>query len=562
MKSIVSRAVIAAGACLLPVASQVVEKPIPGDPVPVNSGAVSGKVLASGVKAYLGVPYAAPPVRELRWRDPQPVKPWKGVYHADRKMPECMQVLRPHNINHYFGEEATSEDCLYMNVWAPPTAKAGAKLPVIVFIYGGGGTIGSSGMAHYDGEQVAKRGAVFVNFNYRVGVLGFMAHPDVTKEQEGHSGNEGYLDQNAALRWIRRNIAKFGGDPAKVLITGQSAGAGSVSQQMYSPLSKGLFRAAVMWSGCNWNDRSATPAAGAPPAGAGNALAAAENNGLAIQKALKAENLHDLRQVPADRIIAGQAENQVGVSTSGFRASGVVDGYFMPKSQAETLAAHGINDVPFIASYTHDEATSPLRQAKTVEEYKALAARLYGDAAAEFLKLYPVNSAADIPVMAQEAANDGAGLANSCNCAALEAKYNKSAAYVMVFARKHPYTPGVQIADQDPVTIGAYHTSEVPYFFGTLDAFNLFRSTRTWTPYDRDLSAKMTDTLIAFANTGNPATAAVPWPAWNAQNQQYVSFGDKISIEKVNTARLDFISKHRVAGGGIGGGRAGRGPID
>jgi len=130
---------------------------------------------------------------------------------------------------------------------------------VIVFIYGGGGTIGSSGMANYDGEQVAKRGAVFVNFNYRVGILGFLVHPELTKEQGGHSGNYAYLDQNAALKWINRNIARFGGDPAKVVISGQSAGAGSVSQQMFSPLSKGLFRGAIMWSGCNWAGSNAPP---------------------------------------------------------------------------------------------------------------------------------------------------------------------------------------------------------------------------------------------------------------------------------------------------------------
>ncbi len=563
MKSVVYCAVIAAGACLMPVVSQVVEKTVPGDPVVIDSGAVSGKVLASGVKAYLGIPFAAPPVGELRWREPQPVKPWKGVYHADRKMPECMQVLRPHNINHYFGEEPTSENCLYMNIWAPPSAKAGAKLPVIVFIYGGGGTIGSSGMANYDGEQVAKRGAVFVNFNYRVGILGFLVHPELTKEQGGHSGNYGYLDQNAALKWINRNISKFGGDPTKVVISGQSAGAGSVTQQMFSPLSKGLFRGAIMWSGCNWSDRSA-PTGATEGAGRGgvNTFAAAEKNGLEIQKGLKVNNLEEMRQVAADRIIAIQAESQVGVSVVGFRAGGVVDGYFSTKPQAEILAAHEINDVPIIASFTHDEANIALKQAKTVDEYKATTTKLFGDAADEFLRLYPVSSAAEIPAVAQDAANDAAGLMNACNCASLQSKYNKSAAYITVFARKHPYAPGAQIADQDTATIGAYHTSEIPYFFGTLDAYNMFRPTRNWTPYDRSLSEKMTAAIIAFANTGNPATSDVPWPAWSAQNPQYVTFGDKIAVDKVNTARLDFMSKHRPAGGGMMVPRPRTGPID
>src|SRR5215472_6047908 len=207
---------------LVAASAQIVETPIPGDPIAIDSGLVAGKMLSPGVKAYLGVPFAAAPVRELRWREPQPVTPWKGVYNADRKMPECIQVLRPHNINHYFGEEPTSEDCLYLNLWAPGSARAGSNLPVIVFIYGGGNTIGSSGNPLYGGEPMAERGAVFVNFNYRVGAMGFMAHPELTAESPHHqSGNYAYLDAVAALRWIQKNIAKFGGDPAKVVISGQ-----------------------------------------------------------------------------------------------------------------------------------------------------------------------------------------------------------------------------------------------------------------------------------------------------------------------------------------------------
>jgi len=511
---------------------------VPVSHIQTDSGLLAGKVLESGVKAWLGIPYAKPPVRELRWREPQPIT-WQGVYNADRKMPECIQVLRPHNINHYFGEEPTCEDCLYMNIWAPADSTAAAKLPVIVFIYGGGGTIGSSGMANYDGEQVAKRGAVFVNFNYRVGILGFMAHPELTREQGGHSGNYAYLDQNAALKWINRNIDKFGGDPAKVIISGQSAGAGAVSQHIFSPLSRGLFRGAVMLSSCNWT-------------GDGMPLEAGEKTGLEIQQLLKANSLDDMRQVPADRILALQSERQVGVSAEGVRTGGVIDGYFMPKTKTAILEAHEINDVPIIASFTHDEAGNDLKQAKTVAEYKATAAKLFGAAAEEFLKLYPVAADAEIHPVAQASANDTSGLLNSCNCAGLQAKYNKSQAFITVFSRKHPYVPGVQIADQDPATIGAYHTSEVPYYFGTFGAYNLFRPTRNWTPWDQELSQKMTAVLIAFANTGSPSTPDVTWPAWTAQNEQYVSFGDKITLETVNRVRLDFMAKHRPPPGARG----------
>ncbi len=507
--------------------------PIP--PIPSDSGLIAGKVLESSVKAWLGIPYAKPPVGELRWKEPQP-NHWKGVYNADRKMPECIQVLRPHNINHYFGEEPTCENCLYMNIWAPPQSTASSRLPVIVFIYGGGGTIGSSGMANYDGEEVAKRGAVFVNFNYRVGIMGFMAHPELTKEQGGHSGNYGYLDQNAALKWIHRNIEKFGGNPDKVIISGQSAGAGSVIQQTFSPLSKGLFRGAVMLSGCNWTNDNAP-------------LETAEKTGLEVQKLLKASNIDEMRQVPADRILALQAESQVGVNTQGIRTGAVIDGYFMPKTKAAILEGREFNDVPIIASLTAGEANIDLKQANTVAEYQALAAKVFGTFAEEFLRLYPVSSDSEVKPMAQTAANDAAGLLNSCNCAQMQARYNKSPSFITMYSRKHPYVPGVKIADQDIATVGAYHTSEVPYYFGTFDAYNMFRPTRNWTAYDIELSRKMTASLIAFANTGNPSTSDVKWPAWSAENEQYMNFGEKIVVEKVNRSRLDFMQKHRPAQG-------------
>lgn len=543
MKSIKESALVlvlaAAVICLL----SCKQAAAPGTTIQVDSGLIAGRVLDSGVKAWLGIPYAKPPVRELRWQPPQPIS-WKGVYNADRKMSECIQVLRPHNINHYFGEEPTCEDCLFMNIWAPPDSTEASKLPVIIFIYGGGGTIGSSGMGNYDGEQVAKRGAVFVNFNYRVGIMGFMAHPELTKEQGGHSGNYGYLDQNAALKWVDRNIAKFGGDPAKVIISGQSAGAGSVVQQIFSPLSKGLFRGAVMLSGCNWTSEN-TP------------LAKAEETGLEIQKLLKAGSIDEMRQVPANRILALQAESQVGASTEGVRTGPVIDGYFMPKTKAAILEAHEINDVPIIASFTHDEASNDLKKTQTVAEYKAAAGKIFAAAAEEFLKLYPVGTDADIKPMAQTAANEAAGLLNSCTCAALQAKYNKSQAFITVYSHKHPYVPAVKIADQDPATIGAYHTSEVPYYFGTFEAYNLFRPTRNWADWDYELSKKMTAVLIAFANTGNPSTPDVKWPAWTAGNESYVNFGDQIALETVNRTRLDWMAQHRPPPGARG-----RGPRD
>jgi len=521
--------------------AQVVEKPVPSDPVAIDSGAVSGKVLPSGVKAYFGIPYVAPPVRENRWREPQPVKPWKGVYNADRMMPECIQPLRNHNINHYFGEESTSEDCLYLNVWAPATAKAGAKLPVIVFIYGGGFTIGSSANPLYGGENMAKKGAVFVNFNYRIGALGFMAHPELTEESPHHaSGNYGLLDQVAALEWIQRNIAKFGGDPTKVIISGQSAGASSVSLLEASPLAKGLFRGIVAMSGGAWSNGGQ-----APP------LQQAEKVGLQIQDALKVKSLAEMRQISADHILALQEDCQLGCSGSIRIGAAVVDGYFLPETPAQIFAEHKQNDVPVIASFTHDESSNELRAAKNQAEYVAAAKKLYGDQADAFLNLYPATTDAEAHEMGRTAAREALIERGQRNWAIEQSKFGTAPVYLDMYSRVHPYVPGVVIADQDTATIGAYHTSDVPYWFGTQDAFNLIRPTRNWTAYDRELSSKMMDVLIVFANTGDPNTVAVRWPKWASSDEKLVEFGDTINVQSMNTARLDFMGIH--GGGGPGG---------
>ena len=259
--------------------AQVVDAPAPGDPVAIDTGKVLGKLLPSRVRAYFGVPFAAPPVGELRWREPQPREPWTGIYNADRFAPECIQILRPHNINHYFGEEATSEDCLYLNIWAPPSTANTEKAPVILGLYGGGLSIGSASMPNYGGENLAKKGVVYVTAGYRLGALGFMAHPELTAASpRGASGNYGYLDQIAALQWIQRNIARFGGDPARVTVMGQSAGAGSAFSLQASPLAKGLFHRIVGMSGGGLR-------AGSDPF----SQAEAERSGLELQRLLGVE---------------------------------------------------------------------------------------------------------------------------------------------------------------------------------------------------------------------------------------------------------------------------------
>lgn len=508
--------------------------PITGDPVPTASGKIAGTVLPSGVKAYLGIPFAQSPTGKLRWAPPQP-NHWQGVWNADRKGPECMQVLRPHNINHYFGEEPTSENCLFMNVWAPASATAGAKLPVIVFIYGGGFTIGSSGMANYDGEAVAKAGAVFVNFNYRVGALGFLAHPELTKEQGGHSGNYALLDQSAALRWIHDNIESFGGDPNKILISGQSAGARSVQSQILSPLSRGLFRAAMMSSGCNFAPKTAT-------------LGEAEKVGIKLQERLGAANLAEMRDIPADRILAAQSESQVGAHVEGIRVpSPIVDGYAIPAQSEDMIRSGNFNKVPIIASYNTDDidlGRNPIAKATTVAEFQRIARQTYGSAAGEFLKLYPVKDDAGVRAVALQAARESGFELAARQCARMNEQFGGQPGFIDQFAHKHPYVPGVKIADQNIETIGAYHTADIPYWFGTLDKYNMFRPTRNWTAWDRQLSADMMNALIKMAATGSPDTAAMPWPSWTPNREVKIVFGDSAKVEPLNVKRLDWFAAH------------------
>ena len=510
--------------------------PIAGDPVATATGRIAGTQLDSGVRAYLGIPFAAPPVGPLRWAPPQP-SAWKGVWNADRKGPECIQVLRPHDINHYFGEEPSSEDCLYLNLWTPAQATPASKLPVIVFLYGGGFTIGSSGMANYDGAAVAKAGAVFINFNYRVGAFGFLAHPELSSEQGGHSGNYGIMDQTAALRWIRENVARFGGDPDKVLIMGQSAGAGSVIAQIFSPQAKGLFRAAVMSSGCNFR-------------GDGQSLAEAEKIGVQLQERLKAANLDALRQIPADRILATQSENQLGVRVEGVRVGGpILDGYVLPAPKAQMLVAGSFNKVPIIASYNANDLSfglEPILAAKTVAEFQAGARKLYGADADAFLKFYPVKSDADVSRVARTAATE-AGLESSARfCAKAQAAAGQ-ATFIDEYSRVHPYVSGVRIADQDIATVGAYHTADIPYWFGTQDKYNWQRPTRNWTAWDRTLSQQMMGALIAFAATGSPTTPAMPWPSWKPGDERKLVFGDQVTSVKLDPKRLDWFAAHPVA---------------
>lgn len=502
--------------------------PVAGDPVAIDAGKVAGTQVDSAVKAYFGIPFAAPPIRENRWRAPQPVKPWSGVLNADTPRAECFQGLRAPSINHYFGDENAAEDCLYLNVWAPSGAKAGDKLPVVVWIYGGAFNVGSASSAIYSGAPLASKGVIYVSANYRLGLFGFLAHPELTAES-GHnaSGNWGFLDQVEALKWVQRNVAAFGGDPANVTLVGQSAGSMSINNLQASPLAKGLFQRAYGMSG-------ATVEGGA---GGGVPLAQAEAQGVKLQQAVKAASVAELRGYAPDRLTVLAQQAQV-------RAGPAIDGWYLPKTTSEIFAAGQQSDVPVVTGWTANDIGTevPIRNATTLAEYQAAAKAMYGDKAEALLKAYPAKTDAEARRQAQAVGTDSGFGVGARAWVRAQTATGKQPAYLFLVSRVQPFTPGVKYTDFDQTKAGAYHMGDVPYFLGTYEAFNVFRTTRDWTAYDRELSNRMQDTIVAFAKTGNPSTVAVRWPAWTAKTEPLVVFGDAVTVDRVNTAGADFLA--------------------
>lgn len=487
----------------------VAVSPAQADPIKVDAGMIDGKDLGNGLEGWFGVPFAAPPVRDLRWRAPQPVAAWEGVFHADRFAPMCLQSLRSRTMNHYFGNEATSEDCLYLNVWAPKdAATSGKKLPVIVWIYGGGFSVGSASMANYSGENLAREGVVYVSLAYRVGPMGFFAHPDLTAEGKGHSGNYGLMDQVAGLGWVRRNIAGFGGDPANVTVMGQSAGSMSMSLLQMNPRAKGLFARLVGMSGSAHGElMSPVP------------LAKGEAQGVALQKALGAPSVEAMRDIAGDRILQVAA----GVPRSAI----VVDGENITGTAGEVFAAHQQNDVPVMVGFTRDERFANLGPASTVAEYEAAVRKAFPKTGDAVLKAYPVKADADVGRALVDIMRDMSVGSQMFNWASANVTYGKSPAYGYFFTRRQPYVPGIAFLDHDPATVGAYHTGEVPYFLRNLESLNLFRKTRDWTPMDYQLRDTMSGLILSFARTGKPAP---DYPAFDVKAPKVMMLGDEVKV--------------------------------
>ncbi|MFV3128950.1 carboxylesterase/lipase family protein [Niveispirillum sp. KHB5.9] len=490
--------------------------------VRVEGGVIEGRPLDSGVNAFLGVPFAAPPLRDLRWRPPQPVQPWAGTLHADRFAPMCLQPMRGSTINHYFGHEAISEDCLYLNVWAPKEpAPAGKPYPVVVWIYGGAFNVGSASMLNYSGEFLARQGVVYVALSYRVGTLGFLAHPELTAEGGGHSGNYGLMDQVAGLEWVRNNIAGFGGDPGNVTLVGQSAGSMSIGLLMASPAAKGLFHRVVGMSGSPFG-------ALLPPI----ALTDAEADGKRLQDVLRVGSLADMRALAGDRIIATPLPRRSPI---------VLDGKLLSLPPDQAMKTGGHSDVPVMIGFTRDESFRSLGNPADIPAYEALVKSSFPGVADKVLKAYAVKDAADLRRTVTDIQRD----ATLGRQVAAWARAQKQPAYVWLFTRRHPYTAGISFADHDPATVGAYHTGDVPYWLGTLDALNLFRRTRDWEPADQQLAARMQGMLLSFAKGQPPAP---DWPRFDPKRPRLMELGEQVRVtDWPRYATLDLLAGWEAA---------------
>lgn len=469
--------------------------------VPTTGGPVQGVPAADGaITSYKGIPYAAAPVGDRRWRAPEPPAAWTAVRRADQFGSSCMQTIveeRKPWTYEFMAHNAVSEDCLFLNVWTPAKAPD-ARLPVFFWIHGGGNVEGSAAVPIYDGAALARRGVVVVTINYRLGVFGFLAHPELTKEA-GRSGNYGSLDQLAALQWVRANIAAFGGDPGNVTIAGQSAGASGVHNLVASPLARGLFHRAIAESGSAY--ASPTPMA---------SLADAEKVGVAFAAAKGAGGVKDLRAMPAAQLMA-----RVGDAPGpAFRPA--IDGRFLPADPIAIYARGEQNDVPELTGLNLDEGSSARDYgAIPMAQYEqAMHARFGPTLAPEFFARYPGATQAQSGV-SQIAAAREAGLASMHLWAEHRARTARHQAFTYFWT--HPM-PG-----PDSARYGAFHTAEVPYVFNTLG-----QSNRPWRDEDRRLAELLGAYWVNFMKSGDPNGTGLPrWAPFAAETAVTMELGPK-----------------------------------
>ena len=449
-------------------------------PVKVQEGLLQG-ISENGLTIYKGIPFAAPPVGSLRWKAPQPASTWQAVKLADKFAPGPMQGGNP--------PSGKSEDCLYLNVWTPAKS-ANEKIPVLVWIYGGGFNAGATSETNYSGEKLANKGVVLVSIAYRVGQLGFLSQPELSAESPNHvSGNYGLLDMIAALKWIQKNIAAFGGDPKKVTIFGESAGGIAVSMLCSSPLAKGLFHGAISESGGSFGPPRLTTFPGENL----KRLHDAEAAGEAYVKNAGFSSIADLRKIDADKLPAVRG-----------LAWPIIDGYVIPDDQYKLYEAKKFNDVPILVGYNSDEGAS-FSPPKTPEDYINGVKNRYGKFADDLIKAYPVGTNT-VPKTARDLARDAAFGWHTWSWARLHSRLGKTKVYYYYFDQ-HPDFP----KDSSRYGYGSPHGQEVSFVFQHLNP-----KSQNATNTDQQISEAMATYWTNFAKYGDPNGNSIPaWPAFS-----------------------------------------------
>jgi para-nitrobenzyl esterase len=463
-------------------------------PVRVGGGLVQGTT-EDMLTVYRGIPFAAPPVGDLRWCAPQPPAQWEGVKQTTKFAPGPIQGGNP--------TSGKSEDCLYLNIWAPAKSSDG-KIPVLVWIYGGGFGAGATSEKIYSGENLAMKGVILVSIAYRVGQIGFLTHPELSKESPNHvSGNYGLMDMIMGLQWVQKNIAAFGGDPGKVTIFGESAGGIAVSMLCASPLAKGLFHGAISQSGGSFGPPRLTTFPGENL----KRLSDAEHAGEAYVKSAGVTTIAELRKIDAGKLPSGWG---IGMSWP------IIDGWVIPDDQYKLYEAGRFNDTPILVGYNSDEGAS-FSPAKTPEEYIAGVKTRYGKFADDLIKAYPAGSGT-VPKTARDLARDAAFGWHTWIWARLQSKREKSKVFYYYFDQHPDYPEGSPRAGY-----GSPHGQEVAYVFKHLDA-SIPLTTKT----DLEISEAMAVYWTNFAKHGDPNGEKIPeWPAFSDANPIVMYFDQK-----------------------------------
>ncbi len=498
-----------------------------GDQVRTESGVVEGEAVSgSGVRAFKGIPFAAPPVGDLRWREPRPVAPWEGVRSAREFGPRPMQARIFSDM--VFRDKGPSEDCLYLNVWTP-AASASERLPVMVWIFGGGFQAGAASEPRQDGKDLARKGVVVVSMNYRLGVFGFFSHPGLSAESGHGSGNYGIMDQVAALRWVQGNIAAFGGDPSNVTIFGESAGSYSVSIQMATPLARGLFHKAIGESGSVIGTRRHPSHV--------EELARAEQTGADFASSLGAKTIAELRARPADEILKASMDDKA------LHSDVVIDGYVLPKDMASIYAAGEQSHVPLLAGWNADESRVYHvfgDKRPTAESFSKDVRSEHGDLAGDILRLYPAGSDAEAVRSAGDLAGDMFIITSTWKWIEAHLATGGAPVYRYEFDRAVPVAYGTMINGSvaTAADVGAVHASEISYVFGALGAMREV----SWEPADLRLSDAMGTYWTNFAKTGDPSGRGLPeWPRYDAAGRQVMHLGAELRASpETHRDRMEF----------------------